>query len=163
MWEFLSDVASASSDPLLIGGDFNAILSAEDRLHGSPFTESDIKDFSDCLQMNDLTPVRMVGNAFTWCNNQSGEDRIYSLIDRCVANASWFAEYSSIVVEVMERMVSDHCPLLLHFYAVNVVRNTPFKFLNALTDHTDFQTILSNCWHLNLHKNKILNIWYRLK
>ena len=72
----------------LCGGDFNTILLSDDRLYGIPVSQSEVKDFTDCMQNNELFGVNTTGNYYTWCNNQDGEDRIYSKIDRMIEQAT---------------------------------------------------------------------------
>lgn len=49
LWEFLERKCQHSQEPLVMGGDFNAILSCDDRFQGNPITHSDIEDFEQCI------------------------------------------------------------------------------------------------------------------
>lgn len=89
LWRFIDSISQATTGHLLIGGDFNTLLRVGDRFQWNLVNEADTKDFADCLQQNDLIPLRMVENSYTWCNNQDGAARILSLIDRCLANTAW--------------------------------------------------------------------------
>lgn len=73
-------------------------------------TDADIKDFYNCIQDNEMQEVRAVGAHFTWTNNQYGGNRICSNIDGCFANIQWMAENTSVVVERIEKGISDHYP-----------------------------------------------------
>lgn len=44
-----------------MGGDFNAILSCEDRFQGNVVTGSETVDFQSCVEENGLQEVRAVG------------------------------------------------------------------------------------------------------
>lgn len=72
--------------PLLMGEDFNVVLICEDGANGNSVTLFDIEDFQRCIQENELHEVRAIGPHFTWTNNQEGERRIWSNIDRCFVN-----------------------------------------------------------------------------
>lgn len=53
----------------------------------------------------------------------------------------WFEYF--VVVEILEKNVSDHTPLLLDFGHSTVRRKTPFRFLNVLADHAQFLDVWS--------------------
>lgn len=57
------------SGAILDRGDFNAVLSMEDRLHGYTVTGAEIADFKQCVENNSLLEVRAVGPQYTWHNN----------------------------------------------------------------------------------------------
>lgn len=61
LWNEIANMCANSTGPLLIGGDFNSILYPSDRLHGNPVLQSEIEDFEKCVQLNELTPLKMVG------------------------------------------------------------------------------------------------------
>lgn len=159
----MSHVVQSISGPLIFGGDFNNLLSTSDRFQGAPMTEGYYREFATCHQNNELHHLRMVGEDFTWCNNQEGAARIYSLIDRVVANAAWLSQFSGVVVEILGRNVSDHCPLLLKLEEFQINTGRPFRFINALADHSEFTPILTQTWQIQCNSNKLLNVWYKLK
>lgn len=108
-------VGKFNRSPLIIGGDFNDVLTCEDRSQGNHVTATKTEDFQMCIQDFKLQEVRVMGNQYTWTNNQEAKRRICSNIDRCFANAQWFVEYSNVLVERLDKSVSDHCPQLLRF------------------------------------------------
>lgn len=54
-------------------------------------------------------------------------------------------EYSHVVVERLERGVSDHCPQLLQFASIQQ-RKSIFKFYNVIANHEDFQNVIRTKW-----------------
>ena len=160
---FLTSAVAHCNAPLIVGGDLNTVLDTEDRLHGHPVSQSEIYDFDNCLHENELTEIRAVGGYSTWCNNQEGEDRISSKIDRVTANSAWFQLFPNVIVEVQEKGVSDHCPLLLDFGGYDVKRKTPFRFLNVLAGHDQFLGLVTQTWTSLCHSDPLLDIWLKLK
>lgn len=114
------------------------------------------------MQANLLYEVRAIGSEFTWCNNQDGGNKIYSNIDRCFATIAWLQEYHFVVVDRMERGISDHNPQVLDFVQVNQQKSSPFRFFNVIADHPDFEKILRDNWRCGGHRNKLLRIWLQL-
>lgn len=106
---------------------------------------------------------KWLGGEYTWCNNQVGEDRIYSRIDRFLANSIWFQTYQSHVVEIMDINISDHCPLSLNIDDAYCRGPGLFRFLNVMTENLAFRKILDDHWHPSKHGNLLVNLWRNLK
>lgn len=107
--------------------------------------------------------MKTAGGYYTCANNQDGDGRVLSRIDRCLGNTSWFLTYSDIMVEILEKGVSHHCPLQISFDQTNVYINTPSRFLNVIPDHDDFLVVVSSVWNQKKHGNCLLNMWYKPK
>ncbi|XP_024638626.1 uncharacterized protein [Medicago truncatula] len=163
LWNFIAHTSAQNSRNLLIGGDFNNVLLVDDRRNGNPVTQHEIQDFSDCLLHNRLSEVRTIGDYYTWCNNQTSGDRIYSKIDRFIANTSWLQKFTNAVDEVLPKGASDHCPISMDMSCPASPKNTPFRFINDLTDHHLFPALIQEKWGPNLHTNLLTNIWFKLK
>lgn len=158
LWDFLGRNIPQCQGHVLIGEDFNVVLSTDDRFQGNPVSAMDIEDFQKCILENELQEVRAEGPQFTWTNNQEWDNKICSNIDRCFANTTWFTEYSTIVVERLEKGVSDHCPQLLRFEPT-IVRKRLFKLYNVVADHEQFIQIVRDHWGQDRNSNKLRNIW----
>lgn len=65
------------------------------------------------------------------------------------------------MVEVLERGVSDHNPLMIDFQLQTVKRNTPFRFLNVIADHPDFLEKVQKVWDQDFRRNPLHDIWYK--
>lgn len=52
-------------------------------------------EFQACLNICDLQDIRWPGYKFTWCNRQSGVDRIEERLDRFYANNKWLEDFRS--------------------------------------------------------------------
>ncbi|XP_020671696.2 uncharacterized protein LOC110091790 [Dendrobium catenatum] len=82
LWGSLHEVSNRKI-PFIVGGDFNCILSQEDKRGGRKFVFSQgPKEMADFLNVNDLHYVGFIGSRFTWCNNKLGGDRILERLDR---------------------------------------------------------------------------------
>ncbi|KAI0530781.1 hypothetical protein KFK09_000329 [Dendrobium nobile] len=87
LWGSLQEVSNRKI-PFIVGGDFNCILSQEDKRGGRKFIFSQgPKEMADFLNVNDLHEVGFFGPRFTWCNNKSGGDRILERLDKCLFNS----------------------------------------------------------------------------
>lgn len=96
-----------SKQPWIVMGDFNDILSVEDRIgvrgHSSPGVE-----FRSCVNQCGLENIPYCGSRFTWNNKQLGEDRIYSKIDRVMANGECLEKFENAEVIFLKEGYFDH-------------------------------------------------------
>ncbi|RAL52409.1 hypothetical protein DM860_007266 [Cuscuta australis] len=110
LWKDIKTYAS-SNEAWCVIGDFNAVLTSEDRKGGNPVSNGETADFRDCLEKCGLEEMPFSGPYFTWNNKQKGGDRIYSKLDRMVANIEWVLKMGTKTVIIHEG-ISDHCPLI---------------------------------------------------
>lgn len=76
LWESLS--SSLSGDvPSIIDGDFNYIVSQDDKNRCKPFMYSpNMKELEDFMLSYDLYEIEFVGPSYTWSNNKDGCSKI---------------------------------------------------------------------------------------
>lgn len=84
------------AEPWLIKGDFNAILTLDDRLIGNPVQESETRDFNECITQYNLVELPTVEKDYTWTNGH-----VFSRIDKVLVNADWVMGMSPTQIQVM--------------------------------------------------------------
>lgn len=57
--------------------------------------------------------ISPIYKAFTWSNNQPVGSQIWKMFNYVFANTLWFSTNHSSSVTILERVASDHSPLLL--------------------------------------------------
>ncbi|XP_060178025.1 uncharacterized protein LOC132607961 [Lycium barbarum] len=130
LWDSLEDLSTSVDIPWMIGGDFNAITSVDEKFGGLPVTINEIQDFRGCIQNCGISDLGFSGSKFTWWNGQSGDDCIFKRLDRCMGNQLLQAKYSSVGINHLMRSGSDHAPMLISYTGDNKSIKKPFKFLN---------------------------------
>ncbi|KAL6565242.1 hypothetical protein OROGR_002193 [Orobanche gracilis] len=150
LWSNLRSIAGMVHEPWLILGDFNNVLNSEDRIGGTPVSESECIEFRDVLNETELQEVRYVGWDFTWRNKQKHR-LIYSKIDRCFGNHLWFDKFGHCMVEILNPGGSDHSPLLLQLGVRSSRCKPQFRFLNCLVDHPDFLPTVIDAWSTSVN------------
>lgn len=73
-WDLLRRLADQSSLAWAIGGDFNEILSNEEKVGGGSRAANLIDNFRSALSDCSLTDIRYIGDRFTWTNNRTAPD-----------------------------------------------------------------------------------------
>ena len=94
-------------------GDFNLILSQDEKEGGNFGSSQMISMFRDIRQNHNLSDLGFKGDKFTWHNRQDGESNIKARLDRMIATPAWSSFYLSASVVHLMRYASDHLPLWL--------------------------------------------------
>ncbi|KAK4718354.1 hypothetical protein R3W88_016692 [Solanum pinnatisectum] len=124
-------------------GDFNSILTTEDRPIGSQVESLETRDFQECITDCNLTELATVGRKFTWTNGH-----VFSRIDRALVNARWILHMPIVQVLVMDLLFSDHSPLSITVEEHNDAKKRPFKFFNCLAQHPEFKNKINASWQI---------------
>ncbi|XP_059284882.1 uncharacterized protein LOC132038189 [Lycium ferocissimum] len=139
MWDQLRTIYSSLTGPWLILGDFNALLSVDDRLHGNPVHITETEDFQECVNDLGLGQVTRRGCQYSWCNKRDVGDRIYSHIDWIFGNYGWFQNYSNIEADYMNPGCSDCSPIVLNTVTSFQHIKQPYKLLNVLLEQESYK------------------------
>lgn len=127
LWHSLKIIADSCSDAWIVMGDFNSMMDLDDRI-GSIVRLSEVQPMRNCMLHCKLTEVKTVGRLYTWNNKQDGEDRVFSRIDRVLANSEWNDLFDTAEANFMPEGHYDHSPMLLNCYQ-RAPQKRPFRFL----------------------------------
>ncbi|WJZ80362.1 hypothetical protein VitviT2T_000290 [Vitis vinifera] len=141
-WEELGAIKGLWNGPWCAAGDFNAILSPEERNRGGRLN-SNMRRFVEIIEDLELKDVPLVGGPFTWSggvNNQS-----FSRLDRFLFNEGWDNHFGDVRQCVLPRPVSDHFPVLLD---VGGGRRgpSPFRFENMWLKVEGVKELMKSWW-----------------
>uniref|UniRef100_A0A803P8Z3 RNase H type-1 domain-containing protein n=1 Tax=Cannabis sativa TaxID=3483 RepID=A0A803P8Z3_CANSA len=109
----LGDVAPLQ--PWLTIGDFNEILSNNDKLGGALRRESQMDAFRTTLDGCSLHEVPYTGDHFTWIKNRTALDTIKERLDWCFVNNHWDSSFHLPTVEHLDYYHSDHRAIVVSF------------------------------------------------
>nr|CCA65974.1 hypothetical protein [Beta vulgaris subsp. vulgaris] len=136
VWEEIVTFHKTNPLPSLLIGDFNETLEPDDR--GSLlFSNIGTDNFKNFLQVMELLEVSPSNKGFTWFRGRSK-----SVLDRLLLNPEWINEFPSMRLSLLQRGLSDHCPLLTNIHTQNWGPK-PFRF--------------QNCWLTDPHCLEIVN------
>ncbi|XP_020249130.1 uncharacterized protein LOC109826511 [Asparagus officinalis] len=148
----------------IIGGDFNAITSYDEKIGGVPVSDADIEDFQSFITISQLLHIRSIGCYFTWNNKQDVETRIWSRLDRCLVNEDWIHLYTTSQVEYLLPSCSDNSPALLIIEDDDDIEGKGlFKFFNMWVKHPDFISTVKSIWEQNIEGYKMYSFHSKLK
>ncbi|KAK6785297.1 hypothetical protein RDI58_018752 [Solanum bulbocastanum] len=156
LWTAIHQLSTNITDPWLIMGDFNSILTTEDRPIGSQVQSAETRDFQECITDCNLTELAAVGRIFTWINGY-----VFSRIDRALVNAEWILHMPIVQVLVMDPLFSDHSPLSITVEEQRDAKKRPFKFFNCLAQHPEFKNKINASWQIK--GRGMQGVWQSLK
>ncbi|XP_070034408.1 uncharacterized protein [Nicotiana tomentosiformis] len=123
-------------------GDFNSILSQEDRV-GNKVTYAKIKEFKECVEQCGLQELKSSGCFYTWSNKQQGHDRVPSRIDRVITNNDWVNKLPASKVLYMPAGVYDHSHAMIKWEGTCVPKMRIFRYYNMWSMDNSFMTRLN--------------------
>ncbi|KAH7833000.1 hypothetical protein Vadar_002245 [Vaccinium darrowii] len=145
-FESLSNYIRNLHSDVVVWGDFNDILSSEEKRGGLQHAMWSFSRFQSLLDECDLVDLGFRGYPFTWRNNRRGSDFIESRLDRVLASSPWNLHYHQAVVEHLECVGSDHKALLLRTSSVIKKRVTPFRFDARWFEYEEVRQIVQTQW-----------------
>ncbi|XP_055804681.1 uncharacterized protein LOC129873581 [Solanum dulcamara] len=147
LWESLGHIAEQHSHPWLIDGDFNVILSWEEKLGGLPVFYQEIEDFTNFITVCELTDMGYIGSTYTWWNGRTDDACIFKKLDRVLTNQKLQDEFPNTSVKHLIKKGSDHSPLEIQCSQTHEEIIRPFRFLNFWTKHAGFLDMVRTHWH----------------
>ncbi|KAL4379818.1 hypothetical protein GQ457_02G032950 [Hibiscus cannabinus] len=142
LWPQLLALRHFDSVPWVLGGVFNAINNAGDRMGGSIRRDGVCQKFGDFLESVGLQDLDFNGPKFTWKRSM-----LHQRIDGCVGNGAWFDAWPFSCANHLAQIGFDHQHILL-MGAVECCMRLPssFKYIAAWQDEPNFKSMLEGCW-----------------
>jgi hypothetical protein len=141
LWNNLNMLISTHDCLTVIIGDFNEVRNASERL-GSTFCRKGASIFNEFISSSGLSEIPMGGTLFTRMNRIGSK---LAKLDRFLVSAQFLNRWPNAHVITLTKEFSDHSPLLLHVSSGDF-GPIPFKFYNSWLHHSDFNSILMDCW-----------------
>ena len=147
-WELLQKLRIVHNGPGLVMGDFNEILSQEDKVGGVLRNDSQIEDFRITMEVCRLKPLDYRGNRYTWFKNTEGT--IKERLDCAMANESWIDYFPNSSLTHLEFFRSDHRALYLCLQdapglaAHNKRKRSRFRFENMWIGEPECREIITS-------------------
>ncbi|XP_057794890.1 uncharacterized protein LOC131011125 [Salvia miltiorrhiza] len=106
-------------------------------------------EFCDFIEATGFIEAPTVGLHYTWSGRRFMPTHVESRLDRAIYADSFANLWSSVFVQALPRITSDHSPLILHCMVDAPPRHRFFKFLNMWTLHPDFLHTVERSWQMD--------------
>ncbi|KAK4384643.1 hypothetical protein Sango_3039400 [Sesamum angolense] len=162
LWDCIFQITSVNAqEPWLIGGDFNIILSAQEKRGGAQPKFRAMEDFANMVLECGLIDAGFEGTAHTWSNRITWER-----LDRFLYSEAWLDTFTTTRVIHLSRTWSDHAPLLINLESNLVKPPSSFRFMRMWIKHHDFLNTVEQSWKHPTGVYGLINLQqklYRLK
>ncbi|KAG5517160.1 hypothetical protein RHGRI_037799 [Rhododendron griersonianum] len=144
VWDSIREIAYSERLPWLCMGDFNQVLSVEDKLGGVSPSQNLLSAFHEMISSCGLVDLEFKGPKFTWRNNRREDAFIMERIDMAFANADWREMHEHAMVLVEAAIGSDHNPLILNTTPTPNKVGKPFKFESFWVTDEECKRVVSD-------------------
>ncbi|XP_071713197.1 uncharacterized protein [Rutidosis leptorrhynchoides] len=149
MWDSLNNILSISGVSWVICGDFNEVRDCSERLN-CEFFEKQAKMFNEFINQNMFVDIPIGGRKFTRVSDDSVK---MSKFDRILVSGDFLDLWSDLKVNSLDRMVSDHCPIMLSDGEVNFGPK-PFKVFDDWFSVEGVDQVIADSWWAPLEGNR---------
>ncbi|WMV33526.1 hypothetical protein MTR67_026911 [Solanum verrucosum] len=146
MWDDTCNISVNYNMPWLVGGDFNVIMSDEEKIEDLPVYPQAYEDFAFCMNSCELLDINVKSSPFTWWNGKIDGECIFKKLDRIMVNQSFIDFSGNIEMEHLERTGSDHAPILLTCGGQSSYVRKPFRFLKFWVEKEGFLETVTDSW-----------------
>ncbi|KAK4403176.1 hypothetical protein Sango_1058300 [Sesamum angolense] len=140
LWDALRAV-SVGALPWIVGGDFNTVLSPDERSGGSATSGIVMSDFDDAIADSALIDAGYVGSPYTWYSH-----RLRQRLDRVIVSSCWMTVFPNMQVTHLELSQSDHRGLLVEVECTVERKVSSFCFQHMWTMHSEFLGVVRRNW-----------------
>ena len=114
VWERLTRIGLVRNEAWLLAGDFNELMTKEEKVGGAERHESSFWDFRNMAENCKIREPRYTGNCLSW---GGWRERVWvqCRLDRSFGNNEWFSLFPRSSMEYLELWASDHRPIRICF------------------------------------------------
>ncbi|XP_074300380.1 uncharacterized protein LOC141631638 [Silene latifolia] len=161
LWTHLLNIKPLVDKWLLLG-DSNVIRDITEKIGGTLPDLADIMDFNSYLYQCEVEDINISGCNFTWNNKQNPESRVWTKLDRAMANVQWLTHFPATSANFHEPGVSDHSPVVVIIFE-DRCRKSRFSFLNCWLDHSDYDNLVYEAWNVLVYGSSTYKLFAKLK
>ena len=146
VWTELRNIRNLVHKRWVYIGDFNQILSQEDKFGFSHRKIEGTEVFRQTLFDLGLCDLNAKGQHFTWMNGHRDESFVMEKLDRAFATVDWINSNPHYALRNLPILRSDHGPIILDFEFQQPFRKRPFRFEKMWLTHDGYKTLIKNAW-----------------
>jgi exonuclease III len=148
-WKLLNHLGSRNQAPWLCMGDFNEILSQEEKrgVHLQPLRQ--MMDFRDTITACSLIDIGYRGPPYTWNNNRDPPAFVQERLDRALATSEWLTLFGFKEAIHIPTSKSDHLAIQVDFHKSapqKPKRKSLFRFEEKWSYKPECEQVIATAW-----------------
>lgn len=147
-------------------GNFNEIVTQDEKIGGRSRPRKQMEDFRLALERNGLVDLGWKNQKFTQSNKHTYETFTKERLDRVVANENWLTMFGNPGVDILTTCSSYHCPLVLNttdYSSGPLRRRRIFRYeTKRALEENEKQAIRLASQNMNFSPNCWINIHSKL-
>ncbi|KAK4406640.1 hypothetical protein Sango_0670500 [Sesamum angolense] len=147
---------SVGASPWILGGDFNTVLSPNERSGGSTPSRIAMSDFHDAIADSALVDAGYVRSPYTWYSR-----RLSQRLDRVLISSCWMIVFPKMQVTHLELSQSNNHGLLVETEYTVERKVSSFRFQHMWTMHSKFLGVIRRNWQYPMSLGMCLIKWQR--
>ncbi|KAK9983991.1 hypothetical protein SO802_033516 [Lithocarpus litseifolius] len=148
-WKLISSLNRCYCLPWFYCGDFNEILSMNEKAGGAQRSQRQMEGFRQVINNCCFLDLGYCGPDFTWSNMKEGSQRISFRLDRAFATLEWLEFFKNPKVHHLAESTSDHCILAISNSSPQVYKGKRrFHFEAMWAKRDDCREIVASAWNL---------------
>lgn len=152
-WTLINSFAGLANNLWLCMGDFNDILSGNEKKGGNLRSFDQLQLGRDVTGECGLQDLGFTGYPFTWSNGREGFDNIQCRLDRALATESFITAHSPIKVMHLPRFGSDHSAISITLEDVSAGKDRKkvhvFRFEESWYKENRCEQLVQSAWCRN--------------
>jgi ribonuclease HI/exonuclease III len=158
-WQSLQEFLSEKDlENIVIGGDLNVTLSAEEKRGGSIVRDPAREWVEDLISTWDLMDIKPTRGRYTWTNKRTGPGHIAARLDRFLVQSSFLTLGLSTSSGILPNSTSDHKPIMLEIKKDLNQGPIPFRFNSSWLQDKDFRSIVAKVWTTKI-RGSAFHVW----
>ena len=146
VWDRLTQIGLGRDDAWMLAGDFNELLSNDEKSGGAVRKESSFWDFRDMVQNCKLKEIQYSGNCLSW-GGWREKVWVQCRLDRSFGNSEWFSLFPRSNMEYLDMWASDHRPIRICFALERDAPNKRrFFFDKRMLSREGFEDLVRRSW-----------------
>ena len=121
-WDILRVLKNHNPLPWLCTGDFNELVSRDEKWGRVARPESQMVKFRQVIDDCGFKDLGFSVSPFTWWNKQHGAAKILECLDRSMATMEWLLHFPRYSVHHLQAVFSDHRPLWVELEPLTISR-----------------------------------------
>ncbi|XP_071901112.1 uncharacterized protein [Coffea arabica] len=147
----------------IMAGDFNDIVSNEEKWGGTWRDEGSFKAFKNFINDNQLMDIGFEGHPWTWCNNWEGEGEIKQRLDRGLCSYPWLQVFDKVKCKHLDSFASDHSMLLIDTHPTKFRRKKRFYFDKRWLQRDEVLDVVRQAWDQRDDGSRMFKVMQKVK